>query len=319
MAAPADDWVPYKLVRGQEWLCRWFARAGQRYSEPFFEETVLKCLSLAPNGRQYASTSTLDFLVEAAKHAEPVAPTAFIFHVSRCGSTLLAQLLGLHAQHIVLSEAPLIDSLLRLPLQDVQVTRSQIEPLLRAAVSLLGERRFGEKRLFIKLDSWHIQFASFIRKLYPDVPFILLHREPAAVVRSHQERRGMQAVPGLIEPQLFGLQPNELAIDKPDEYLATVLTYYYEQFASLAEHDARALLLDYGEGGEAMMARLAQHVGLQLDTALREQIRERSRFHSKYPGQTFVEERAPQEMPANLHLAESAYEKMLLARAGSGI
>jgi hypothetical protein len=321
MAVP-DDWAPYKLVHKdenkeenkEEWLCRWFARAGQRYNEPFFDETVLKCLSLSPNGKQYASFSTLDFLVEAAKHVEPVAPTAFIFHVSRCGSTLLAQLLGLHPQHIVLSEAPLIDSLLRLPLQDAQVSQSQIEPLLRAVVSLLGEQRFDENRLFIKLDSWHIQFAPFIRKLYPAVPFILLHRAPAAVIRSHQERRGMQAVPGLIEPQLFGLQTNELTFDNPDEYLANVLTYYYEQFAALVAQDERALLLDYRVGGEAMMSQFAQHAGLQLDTSMREQIRERGRFHSKHPGQAFAEERRPLAMPANLHLAELAYEKLMAVK-----
>jgi hypothetical protein len=310
MTGQNADWAPYRLVRREQWLCRWFSRAGQAYSEPFFSETILKCLSHAPNGKMFASFSTLDFLPEAAQHVDPIAPTAFIFHVSRCGSTLLAQLLGLNPQHVVLSEPPLVDELLRLPMQDAQFDVPAIEPLVRAAISLLGDRRRDETRLFVKLDSWHIHFAPLIRKLYPDTPFILLHRAPQQVIRSHQARRGTQSVPGLLEPALFDLRAEDTATTDADAYMGKVLAYFYRQFAEMARQDEKALLLDYGQGAEKMMTQLARHVGLSLDAATLDEIRLRSRYHSKYPGQTFAEQAVDGDVPAYLETAQRYYEEL---------
>ena len=46
-----------------------------------------------------------DLLDQAA--AEPgIDPTGFIFHLARCGSTLVSQMLAALPEHIVLSEAP---------------------------------------------------------------------------------------------------------------------------------------------------------------------------------------------------------------------
>ncbi len=50
------------------------------------------------------------------------------------------------------------------------------------------------------------------RKLYPQTPFILLYRQPGEVIRSQQKRRGMQSIPGLLEPEIFGFTKNEIAI-----------------------------------------------------------------------------------------------------------
>ena len=310
MTGQNADWAPYRLVRREQWLCRWFARAGQPYSEPFFSETILKCLSHAPNGKMFASYSTLDFLPEAVQLVEPIAPTAFIFHVSRCGSTLLAQLLGLDPQHVVLSEPPLIDELLRLPMQDAQFDALAIEPLVRAALGLLGDRRCDETRLFVKLDSWHIHFAPLIRKLYPDTPFILLFRAPRPVIRSHQARRGTQSVPGLLEPALFDLRAEDTATTNADAYMGKVLAYFYRQFATMAAHDDRALLLDYSQGAEQMMTQLARHVGWTIDEATLGEIRRRSRYHSKYPGQAFAEQPVDGELPVYLQEAQGWYEEL---------
>ncbi len=308
MSALARDWAPFRLERREQWLCRWFSRAGRRYSEPFFEETVARCQSEPPNGKPYASVSSLDFLAHAAKTVDAVAPSAFIFHVSRCGSTLLAQLLGLDRQHIVLSEAPLIDQLLRLPLH-TEIPQDAATDTLQAAIALLGERRFGETRLFVKLDSWHIHYAGLLRARYPDTPFVLLSRAPGEVLRSQRLQRGMHAVPGLLEPELFGLQAEEVPVGDSDAYLGKVLAYYYARFGELAL-DRRNLLLDYRQGAEDMMQRLARHIGMEIDAGMWETMRERSRFHSKQPHSAFGDMPAEESLPACLELAEQAYRKL---------
>ena len=308
MSAQADDWTPYRLEQRDALLCRWFSAAGRRYSEPFFEESVARCLSEPPNGMPYASLSSLDFLLHAAPAVDAVPPAAFIFHVSRCGSTLLAQMLGEDPGHIVLSEAPLIDQLLRLPLK-TGMTSGETAPVLQAAIALLGRRRFGETRLFAKLDSWHIHYAGLLRELYPEVPFIMLTRTPLEVLRSQRAQRGLHAVPGLLEPELFGLHAEDVPMTDADAYLGQVLAYYYARFAELAR-DRRNLLLDYSFGPELMMSRLSDHIGMKPDAATREAMRDRSRFHSKRPGSAFAEAPANEILPACLEQAEAAYRRL---------
>ncbi|HEX8955988.1 MAG TPA: hypothetical protein VF798_06930 [Burkholderiaceae bacterium] len=266
----------------------------------------MRCLGEPPNGRGYPSLSSLDFLEHAAGLADPVAPTAFIFHVSRCGSTLLAQLLGLDPSHIVLSEAPLIDALLRLPMKESLPGHGH---MVRAAISLLGSRRFGEQRLFVKLDSWHARYAGLLRELYPDTPFILLTRAPQDVLRSQRAQRGTHAVPGLLEPELFGMEEKEIDADDADAWLGKVLAYYYARFAELAV-DRRNLLLDYRLGAEGMMSRLAQHLSMEIDASMRENIRERCRFHSKRPDSAFSEVPQQEILPGCLEAAEAQYRRL---------
>ena len=42
-------------------------------------------------------------------------PSGFIFHMSRCGSTVISQMLAALAEHVVVSEAGPIDALARGP------------------------------------------------------------------------------------------------------------------------------------------------------------------------------------------------------------
>lgn len=320
--ADIGDWIPYKLLRQDQWLCRWMALAGQRFTEPFFSETIQKCKAFAPNGKGYASLSSLDVLRSAASEPlEAIAPSAFIFHVSRCGSTLLSQLLGLSRRHVVLSEVPLIDEIARLPLKDAHFAQAEIEMLLSAAIRLLARKRSDdEAHLFVKLDSWHVMFAPLLRKLYPDVPFVLLYRSPDEVIRSHQKRRGTQAVPGLIEPELFELSPADFNANDADDYLDKVLTFYFSRFMTIAAQDRRAMLVDYRLGIMEIVQRVAAHANVVIDRADLELMEARSRFHSKYPDQTFSEAPMNPAAPPGIGGAQARYlqlEQMRLSRHGA--
>ncbi|SFH62731.1 hypothetical protein SAMN04515618_101221 [Collimonas sp. OK307] len=305
------EWIPYKLVQqDQQWRCLWLSLAGKRIVEPFFSDTILRCRTDAANNRRFPSLSSLEYLTDcAAVVTEVVTPSAFIFHVSRCGSTLISQLLGLSEENIALSEVPLIDELLRMSRN--QADSSGAETALKTSIALLGRRRFKqEKHLFIKLDSWHVFFAGTLRRLYPDVPFILLYRTPDEVVFSHQKRRGMQAVPGLIEPELFGMSQAESISYDGDRYLAKVLEYYYSQFLILAEKDARSILLDYRQGGIEIIRRLTEFSGICLDEKQTAAMAVRARFHAKYPEQGFAEEKKESSGLTDLQPAQAAYARL---------
>lgn len=311
-----EEWIPYKLLQQeQQWRCLWLDLAGKRIAEPFFTDTILRCKASAPINRRFPSLSSLEYLTDcAAAAADVVAPSAFIFHVSRCGSTLVSQLLGLSEKNIALSEVPLIDELLRMSRR--QADSANAEAALKASIALLGRRRLGrEKHLFIKLDSWHVFFSGTLRRLYPEVPFILLYRSPDEVVFSHQKRRGMQAVPGLLEPELFGMSQAESTSYGGDRYIAKVLEYYYSQFLHIAETDDRSLLLDYRQGGIEIVRRLAEFSGLALDETETAEMAVRSRFHAKYPEQGFAEEKKESCAPADLQPAQALYARLEQLRA----
>ncbi len=297
---PLKNWIPYQLsVVDEQLLFRWLYVGTHRFAEPFFEETILHCKSHPVNSTGWHSATTLDGLIQAAQEAISIAPTAFIFHVSRCGSTLLSQLLGLPERHITLSEMPLLDEILRLPYREPAISLSSDErdAALKAVVRLMGSQRTGhETRFFIKLDSWHLLFYNTFRRLYPTVPFIMLFRSPDAVIRSHQKRRGMQAVPGLIEPELFGFDPAVSQHMTQDHYTAIVLERYFQQMLAIRAVDENTYPLPYQDSGLAMLEQLTTLVAMDATPAELASMVQRSQYHGKYPDQLFQ-----QDIPQDLH------------------
>jgi hypothetical protein len=297
------NWVPYRLeCLNKSVTCEWFYAGTNRFTEPFFDETILRCMSHPYNSSPYKSATTLESLIDVSLTSEHVEPTAFIFHISRCGSTLLSQLLAIPERHIMVSEMPLIDTILR----NQDLTPTQKEAVLSAVIRLLGRQRSGkESQLFIKLDSWHFGFYDIFRRLYPDVPFILLYREPGAVMLSHQHHRGMHSVPGLIEPELFELASQEIRSMTLDEYLANVLKFYFRSMLTIVDTDHKVHLLTYQQDGTALLNDLLALISVDVHSAEMDQMIQRSQFHSKYPGKRFREERTNE--------IESAYVDPLLA------
>lgn len=264
--APASlrDWFPVALDSGG---INW-RHVPERFTAPFFSDT----LSLQQQERRRLCATPLDRLdrLEAG-----LAPTGFIFHASRCGSTLLMQLLATLPHCIALSEPPVIDAFLRW--HDAAPGESGGATRLRQLILALGQRRGpGESHFFIKLDSWHLPYIALLRAAFPDTPCWFLYREPEAILASHQRQRGPQMVPGLIAPvtpAALALVPGDL-----DGYCALVLNGFFE----LALRHADTLhLLHYrqltGGGWEDVVARL----GVRCNTPQLRAMAQRAGFHSK--------------------------------------
>jgi hypothetical protein len=296
------NWIPYKLNFDESRPgCEWLYTGDLAYSEPFFDETIIKCRQFS--NRSCKSISSLDVLPQWSKEIGSVPPSAFIFHVSRCGSTLASQLLALDPTNIVLSEVPFFDALLR-------AGRNISQQLLKPAIAFYAPIKNDRKRLFIKTDSWHVFFYKQIRELYPQTPFILLYRRPDEVVRSQQKLRGMHAIPGLIEPDLFGFEEFEVRHMNQDEYLGRVLEKYFQAFLNILEKDALAIPINFQEGPMAMVEKIAKVSGAPIDSRLLEKIKDRAMYHAKYPKQVFAEEAIADPVPAFCRAAYDKYEDL---------
>lgn len=302
LAAALQNWIPYRLsVQQNEPYCHWLYTGDKLYNDPFFDDTIARCKSLPQNSQAFRSVSTVDILPQWAAQIEAAPPAAFIFHVSRCGSTLFAQLLGLPEQHIVLAEVPFIDQLLRLPYQHKEVDTGLLSQALPAAIGLYGHKRRGiETHLFIKTDSWHLCFYRQLRQLYPRVPFILLYRTPDEVIQSHRKQRGMQAVQGIIEPAIFGFDAASIQAYALDEYMAKVLEHYFILMQEIVTTDTNTMLVNYQEPVMEVMQRIAAFTGITIPETEALLMEQRSHYHAKHPGQVFKEPKITEALPRYL-------------------
>ena len=288
--SPADEianWLPWKLSGT---LCEWIYTADKKFTEPFFSDTIAVCKNFVENRSSYKVIAGLETMTEWSSEANAINPSAFIFHVSRCGSTLLSQMLSLDESNITLSEVPFFDELLRLPYKNL-VEIDTVNFYLTAAIKLYGRKTSrDESRLFIKTDSWHLHFYEQLRNLFPRVPFILLFRNPIEVISSHQKQRGMQSVPGIIEPEVFGFLKDQIKETNLDAYMINVLEGYFKKMIEISKADNNTLLCNYGEGMNNVLKKINTFLNLNITLANESLMEERARFHSKHPQQLFSED-----------------------------
>ncbi|WP_436358057.1 sulfotransferase [Brevundimonas sp. CEF1] len=253
-------WLPARLFWGEEAEAQvtWLHGEDEQFSESFLQDTFNVWMR-RPINAAFAPVTSLERLRARAASLPGIAPTGFIFHVSRCGSTLLSRLLAQAPDTLVLSEPPPFDAIVRANHRARRMTEALQIDTLRAMASALGQPRTpGQNRLFIKLDAWHALQAPLLRAAFPDTPWVFLYRNPIEVMVSQLRQRGMHTVPGVLPPALIGgADPSAVS---PEDYCAKVLGAIFA--AGLAMHTpGRSLLINYSDLPNAINP-IARHFGL---------------------------------------------------------
>lgn len=310
IALALKDWLPYRLIEESDGAyCRWLYMGNYTFDEPFFDQTISKCRGLFENSQLKRSVSQIDVLPQWSQGFDSIAPTAIIFHVSRCGSTVISQLLGLNSTNIILSEVPFIDELLRLGVRNKSV--EAIIQFVESAIKLYGAKRNNsQQNLFIKTDSWHVHFYEHYRQLYPDSPFIFLYRRPDEVIRSQQQKRGMQAVPSVLEAEIFGFDKQVITSMPLDEYMAMVIETYFEAFLEIIPNDPLAIAVNYNEGMVNIVQKIAAASGITIAENELFDLRKRTTFHGKHPTQVFAEKQIEVLPPRYLDKCFELYNEL---------
>lgn len=282
------NWIPDRLSYfNNEWSVRWLDLGKERMIHPFFDETIQVCRCRQKERSRLESVSNADFLSVACEGLSTLTPSAFIFHVSRCGSTLLSQAFSAPEENIVIAEAPLLDEVLRAGEKDAQLSTATREHWFRLAIQLMGQRRnFKETSYIIKLDSWHIHFYDLLREWFPQTPFFFLYRRPDEVIASHEKKRGIHAVPGMVDPGL--LKTAEPASYQGDfnRYTAAVLEQYYLQLQLIhALHHPGNCFFDYADGVREMAERFSSFAGIAINDS--DEMNSRLKYYSKAPQEVF--------------------------------
>ncbi|MGZ9735576.1 sulfotransferase family protein [Flavobacterium sp. GNP002] len=282
---PLLHWIPYKLIeKNNDVYFEWIYLGDRKYTDPFFEETISKCKSHPYNSKAVRVVSTIENLLDWSKQLISVQLKSLVFHVSRCGSTMLSQSLVTSSGNIMISEAPLIDQILRTTVFDFK----QKCVLVEAVIRLLGQKRFPEqKNLIIKLDAWHIFNVAQFRLIFPELPFMLLYREPTEILKSHQKMTGMHMVPGLIPHSVFGITCKVITEISHKQYGALVLEKYFQAFLDFYATDHNVLMCNYNDGMQSVIERFISFVVIYYSTDEVNEMFERLKKHSKNENAVF--------------------------------
>jgi gluconate kinase len=294
-AEQLTGWTPARVFwQGAEPFVEWAMLGEIRLKEPFFEQTMGLAMH-HPFNQLFRRRTQMSALAELEATSPGLPPRGFIFHMSRCGSTLISQMLAALSCNLVLSEAPPIDSVLHTQVKQPQVTDEERVKWLRGMVNALGQKRHEEERhLFIKFDSWHVLSLPLIERAFPGVPWIFLYREPLEVMASHLRSRGGQLLPGYLKPADVGLDAESMSRMSLDEYGARVLAKFCET-ALRCRQVGRGLLVNYSQLPDIFFDALLDHFGMSYAPEEIEHMRRATAFDAKRPGMQFKSDAAEKQ------------------------
>lgn len=240
------------------------------FLDPFFEDTHAR---LHPTGRSHTGRVTgVQALLDRAGGGRVLEPAGFVFHMGRCGSTLVSRLLASSERCRVMSEPEALVGLLDFP---ETLSASRRSELVRALVLSLGRpRRDAERHLVVKFTSVHVLHLQLVRQAFPHTPWVFVFREPTAVVRSL-----------LARPTGFLEQHHTEDAAAADElvarHLLDLLTLPLE--GAGADSGSDHAFIDHATLPAAVWERVAPMFGIPLDGDEIQRMRDLSGVYSKDP------------------------------------
>jgi hypothetical protein len=282
---PPVSWLPTQSVATGgapdiDWL--W---VGERpLLQPFFEDDVRNVSSL-PFNRIFRIRTTLESVIAGAETETTLPLKGMIFHMSRCGSTLLAQMFAAVPENCVSSEPEPLDGITQW-VQLADIDPQLADKAIQAIVAALGRHRGNNAaRHLIKLAPWQTFALPLMRSAFPDVNWVYLYREPVEVMVSVMHRPGLHTVDGLLPAQVTGNAGAGSA--SAEKFAARVLAAMGETVVENWELGG-GMLIAYPDIIEAASGSIMTHFGMNStaeDTAL---IRTASRRDAKMPEQQFA-------------------------------
>ena len=263
-------WLPYRYQPKRQ-LLNWLIPFGHA-TEPFQDEYISRCRQHLIN-QIIQPCSSSEFALLQADEVANIKPAGFIFHLSRCGSTLISGCLSELDSTCVFSEPPLLTELLL----DNNLSLTQQKNFLRTSINLQAAAFPTRSHMIIKWNAWDIFRWEIINELYPQVPVIFLVRDPVEILASHQRSAGRHMSGDI---SLAKVHP----VFSRDNHEPRLLTWRSGVLGALLgemnriQHKTAILRVDYKYLNEAGMEEICHHFSLHPNT---ERFSLRLKFHSK--------------------------------------
>ncbi len=260
---------------------------GSVFKRPFLVDATQEYVSNSPT-QQYTDVN-LATDKSAVQSVCALEPKGFIFHVSRCGSTLLSQMLSTFPENLVVAEPEPVSYYLYYCLKDrIRFDADTFKLLLGS----YGQRYNGpETEYFVKFTSWNITFIEEILKAYPHVPWIFMVRDPLEIMVSNSKKpvapiRWFKNDPFLAS-RVANLSLEALGELSEDGYLAKLLDQYETRFRSALKLNSNALKIQYVDLPSPAIECVMEHFGLNPDHDDLAAVHQRALLNAKYPEQGY--------------------------------
>ena len=278
---PAEPCAPIRLYdhEGATHI-DWCLLGEERFIDPFYTATLRRLLT-SPFRMTFRPRTALADYVRSLEQVPLRAPDGIIFHMSRCGSTLIARALAqLNCLHVASEPAILEDALRRPP---VDAADSE----LRAVVHALACDAPPSRRYIIKADCWHILSFARLQRAFPRTPWVFIYRDPREVIASLLRQPAYWAVPGMPGGPTFKHLPDEAWLLPEGEYAARILApILHEAATAIALGGGR--LVNYEELPAALWKKVATHFRLELSVDERDELEHAAMVDAKTPALPFT-------------------------------
>jgi len=276
-------WAPFWAKKGR---VLWVDMQGARFDAPFSRMDFLRhILELGADSR----ITRIQAFEAIDEVPDGITPSGFVFHISRCGSTLLANMLGTLSRTLAVSEPEFVTSTLS------GGSSGEIRARIKGGIAALGRSYTGsEKHFFIKFASSHTGKLPLFQECFPNVPMLFLYRDPFEVFRKVVYEGGSRWLLMRSNPrryaQFIGLDPTLIHEISLDEYVARVIGKFFET----ATENSRAglALLNYRNlTSPDCISGLLEYFGLDVNQDEFKKISSITNRDAKRPRQMFVAER----------------------------
>jgi hypothetical protein len=160
------------------------------FDSPFFDDAIESHHAIGVSANASAFRLPADAVLGAAARPASRGPDGLIFHVGRCGSTLLCNLLSTIGRWVALREPEFLNSLLgRLAAEPDREAKDRLGMLIAQSLRSLAhgvrlDADAGERGCVVKLSSWNAMLAGEIVARLDRTPLIVVTRDPCATVAS---------------------------------------------------------------------------------------------------------------------------------------
>lgn len=277
--------VPLAVDPAGEGRILWGDIGGHPWREWQYIFTIKRLAETGGIGETFASP--LDLLDEPGLFDDSVRPTGLIFHVSRCGSTLVTKALARARDTMMISQGGPLQHGFWAALTDgwrrpAEATPQTLARLRNMTLAMTRPRGSGARHAFVKFISWNTLYIDLIMAAWPGTPALFLHRDPVEVIASVR-RESTAALEARARPRqaafLSGLDGAALAKADDTAYLAACYARYL-QHALAARADLA--VVDYRDLTAANFAAVIEDgLDFRVSEADLQFMLEQFRFHSK--------------------------------------
>jgi hypothetical protein len=227
--------------------------------------------------------------------------------MSRCGSTLVTQMLAAADDTVAISEAAPLDAALALTAHWPDAAEG--DAALRAIVAALGRRRRGtESRYVIKLDCWHMLAWQRLSRAFPATPWVFLYRDPVEVLVSQMREPGSQMIADFIPLRFYGIDD---ALGRPGpDYSACVLKVICAAAADALTGGNGGLAVNYRDLPDALFTTILPHFNAAIDAPDRAAMQAAARFNAKSPRLEFTDDSGGKQREADTAIRAIAAEHL---------